>query len=109
MNIHGKGKGKGAGGDEHIDVSVPGFNAIITTGGGYLGDIIEYVLFAVFVYYLYCKIMEATTTCSSIMAFTAPIIRYGRLASRMVLPSLTPGSTSSATALLLTRSASDRV
>ena len=78
MNIHSKGKGKGAGGNETIDVSVPGFNAIITTGGGYLGDIIEYLLFAVFVYYLYCKIVEATTAAySSIMAFTAPIIRYG--------------------------------
>ena len=77
MNIHGKGKGKGAGGNGNIDVSVPGFNTIITTGGGYLSDIIEYLLFAVFIYYLHCKIMEAITVYSSIMAFTAPIIRYG--------------------------------
>ena len=77
MNIHGKGKGKEADRNENIGVSVPGFNAIITTGGGYLGDIIEYLLFAVFTYYLYCKIMQATTAYSSIMVFTAPIIRYG--------------------------------
>ena len=53
-------------------------------GGGRKGDRRGEMLplrprpcFAVFVYYLYCKIMEVTTTCSSIMAFAAPIIRYG--------------------------------
>ena len=69
--------GNGTNGNAHINIAVPGFNAIITTGGGYLGDLIERIVFGLFVYYFYLKVSAATIATSSIMAFTAPIFRYG--------------------------------
>ena len=40
-------------------------------------DMIEYLFFGLLVYYLYHKIIVATTAYSTIMAFTAPIFRCG--------------------------------
>ena len=56
MNI----SGNGINGNEHINIAVPGFNAIIITGGGYLGDLIEYIVFGLFVYYFYLKVSAAS-------------------------------------------------
>ena len=71
------GGSKGKGGKGKPEIYVPGFSVLVDTGGGYLGGMFEYLLFGLLVYYLYIKVVASTTAYSTVMAFTAPIIRYG--------------------------------
>ena len=72
----GKG-GKGKGGKDKRDFFVPGCVAMPDIGSSGYGDMIEYALFGLFIYLFYSIIMSLTDTTSYVLAFVAPITRYG--------------------------------
>lgn len=109
----GKG-GKGKGGNGKPEISVPDFNALITTSNGclfgYLGELMEYFFVGLFVYYFYCKVewRQPLLTHRS-----WPSLRQSSatewLPFRTVLWILTHDSTSTATAPSQATNASARV